>query len=387
MNPLRPELYLRLVDRFGRVEITNNGEEMVCEYRHNWFSYQGKSKSQLRLEVIHPGEYYKINCPFCNDTRCRLWVNYRWGLMEPRLGRRLLWLAHCFNDNCLSERGRAWELWNFLFGDTTELSCDVVRKGIVATAPAAILPPGQMTLLHELPADHPAYLYVKARGFDPVVLGRELCATYCECARPEYYRAQGRLVVPIFMNGNLAGWQARSLLDEGMEGFKHPKWYSCSGMKAGQLLYNFDVARTYPIVVVCEGITDVWRVGPCAVAALGHRLSHEKLQLLKENWRSGTLIMMLDNDGANHSAQDLNGLYFDNLRPHFAAGAVRVTLPENTDPADLSRDQIWTLITSEARQHGVRLPLQALGTFLPHDLIPGEVQSDKTELTGPEGEL
>ena len=92
-SPLQPELYRRLESRLGPVIIANEGEELV-----GWAATD-PCTGRPRLEVIMPGEYYRVSCPFCTDTRHRLYVNHRWGLWVPELRTDNLWLAHCFNED------------------------------------------------------------------------------------------------------------------------------------------------------------------------------------------------------------------------------------------------------------------------------------------------
>ena len=68
-NPTRYQL---LCARFGKVMIANAGEATVFGTpRFNMKSGQIESTTTLS------GEFYRIACPFCADTRHRLYVNYR----------------------------------------------------------------------------------------------------------------------------------------------------------------------------------------------------------------------------------------------------------------------------------------------------------------------
>ena len=70
---LCPELYNKLNSMFpGGVVIANQGEPMYSSSptQHNGSHF---------TSVISSGEYYRVNCPFCNDTKHRLWVNHMYG--------------------------------------------------------------------------------------------------------------------------------------------------------------------------------------------------------------------------------------------------------------------------------------------------------------------
>src|SRR5947208_1421278 len=94
MAPLNPALYAALQRAFGQVRIVHADARMDAVYLPG-------PDGRLRLEVISAGEYLTVCCPFCNDTRFRLWINYRWGLRDVRTGTRNRWLAICYHEDCL----------------------------------------------------------------------------------------------------------------------------------------------------------------------------------------------------------------------------------------------------------------------------------------------
>src|SRR5690348_11828499 len=110
-TPLRPELYKRLKGRLGPVTIVNEGDAFQGNVAWNPVT------RRLQLQATWPGEYYTTNCVFCNDTRQRLWINHRWGLYVKELKSDNLWLAICYNENCLSVPGRALQLKDLIFND------------------------------------------------------------------------------------------------------------------------------------------------------------------------------------------------------------------------------------------------------------------------------
>ncbi len=75
MSPLNPDLFEALAASFGTVLIANEGERARVDYRPSW----GSPKGQVRLKAVRTvsGEYYRVDCPFCTDTRKRLWINHQ----------------------------------------------------------------------------------------------------------------------------------------------------------------------------------------------------------------------------------------------------------------------------------------------------------------------
>jgi hypothetical protein len=93
---LCPTLYNALRSRVpGGIILANQGESMVQQ------STLDRQRGQYHTYVVHSGEYYRVNCPFCNDTRHRLWVNHMFGQPDAN-GQPMRFLVVCYNDNCLA---------------------------------------------------------------------------------------------------------------------------------------------------------------------------------------------------------------------------------------------------------------------------------------------
>jgi len=327
--PLRPELYSRLEARFRHVQIANEGQELMASYHRD--ALTGKQT----LDSRQPGEYYRVNCPFCNDTRKRLWINHRWGLKDPVTGSLNLHLCICFNENCVAtiKERRSW-LYAEVMADVGDGSLDVVLPSF-KTRPAEPVKaelPGDLVTLDHLPADHPACQYLRDRAFDPALLGQRLGVGYCPVANWNVQMATGRIIIPIMMDGQLRGWQSRYIGDPPNKFV--PKYYTMPGMRKTELLYNIDPARKYPYVVLVEGVTDVWKVGPVSVALFGKTLSATQELLISSIWNKGTVYVMLDSDAADDGRKIV-----ERLRGRVGK-CVLVELPDDRDPGDLSQEEL-----------------------------------------------
>jgi hypothetical protein len=109
-----------------------------------------------------------------------------------------------------------------------------------------------------LPA-HRAYL--EERGFDPDqitnfwgVKGIGISATY-----------GWRLWIPVILKGETVSWTTRSLLNDGTRYLSAPPEQEAIPLKS--VLYGLDHVRN--TVVVHEGPTDVWAIGPGATCTFG----------------------------------------------------------------------------------------------------------------------
>lgn len=324
--PLRPELYRRLQQYFGRVRIANEGEAMQALVQREALS--GKK----RLYVQSPGEYYCVACPHCGDTRQRLWINHLWGYRHPETKDRNLWLCHCYNDGCLNSYGRQKVLYDEVFSDFDHESRDIVLPGTKLPAgPVQAAWPGSMRRINELDHNHPARRYLEEdRHYNVDKLAEVYDVRYCLEPDDKYRSTFKRIIIPITMNGALQGWQARFV---GTPPCKEtPKYLSMPGMKRNQLLYNFDNARKSNFVVIMEGPTDVWSFGPEAVALFGKSASTAQLDLIARHWQK--VYVCLDGDAAN----DGQGIY-DVLGTRVKEKHM-VALPANLDPGDLPPDEL-----------------------------------------------
>jgi hypothetical protein len=340
-----PELYNRLKRRFGGVIVANAGARMALRDLH-------LADGRRKVTVDEPGEYYRVNCPFCSDTRKRLWVNHRFSEYP--------WLAHCFNETyCLSGhdgRPRRQRLFQMLF------DCNRPFKLKIAfgDAPEDQVPhevdlPGEIIPLPRLHWTHPANQYLRDRGYDVTELDRMYGVGYCQEAEQTYWPLSGRIFIPVVMRGELVGWQGRWPQDLNWKQTRTPKYYNLRGMPKRRMLYNFDNAKHYSTVVLVEGVTDVWSVGPMAVSLLGSELTSAQSDLLCEVWRGGTCVVMLDGD-----AQENNEIMTRELSTRFGdrgGRAFSLRLPPDKDPGDLSRDVIWDMISYEARRQGAAINL------------------------------
>lgn len=269
-QPLNPMLYSALRNRFGRVELSNPGMAARPE------PYTSTTTGRMNF-LWKGGEYYKVNCPFCHDTKFRLWVSYLWGHYDADYRTNHRDLAICYNESCLDAPGTRDQLFFQLFG----------LMGAQQVAQATILPgrtrpagpigsPGRVAVLSDLPPNHPACAYMASRGYDPASLGRLYGVGYCEEPSLDYPAMWNRLVIPICQDGQFVGFQGRVIGDEP----NRPRYYNPPNSYKTNWLYNRDQAKRYSVLVITEGATKVWRVGPMAVATFGKTISGQQPTLI-----------------------------------------------------------------------------------------------------------
>lgn len=129
-----------------------------------------------------------------------------------------------------------------------------------------LYPPG----LQALRRPHRAFL--ENRRFDPDAIA-DLWGVR---ATGPAGRLAWRLWIPIHLDGEVVSWTTRAVGD------RQPRYVSASPEEESEdhktLLYGEDLAGH--AVVVVEGPTDVWRIGPGAVAVLGLQTSPQQIDRL-----------------------------------------------------------------------------------------------------------
>lgn len=352
---INPVLYKNLEENFpGGVIIANEGEVMQT-------GATSIVAGKISTSILHSGEYYRVNCPFCRDTRHRLWVNHMYGQSDA-YGRVMKFVARCYNEDCLADRDN-WETFDravFNFKNVNErnqsafplnLSQDFTDPYTVVKAelPGNVIPLSQ--LVKSMP-QHPASAYMLARRYTLFDLDHYEIG-YCTAVNDNRYAvALNRIIFPIRMHGELVGWQAREIPSSYGPPYSAagPKYWGLPGMKKRLMLYNYDRAIGKPMLVVVEGATSCHRIGDCAVGLMGKTMSSQQYMMIINNWPNVPVVLMLDPD----AREEMTGIMNDFLNNHVVI--IPVWLADGYDPGDYDRVAIWNQIRAEAAKLGVILP-------------------------------
>jgi len=190
------------------------------------------------------------------------------------------------------------------------------------TAPSTLrckLPKGASPMLPE----HKRYL--TQREFD----ADEIAAIWGVQGTGPLADLNWRLIIPVYAGGELKSWQARALLKS-----QQPRYIAAPpsmGSSPKQLIYGADLALG--AVVVVEGVTDAWRIGPGAVATFGVGWTKTQALLLSRYQRVSILF------DAEEEAQ----ISARKLAAEIAAISgrdVTVLEPERGDPAEMSAAEV-----------------------------------------------
>jgi len=357
--PLNPTLYETLETKCGHVRVTNDGEARVVHY-----SPDPQRPGHLRTTVRQRGEQYAVNCPCCNDSRQRCYVSYQYGERDPRTGSANHHLWYCHNEKCHQDPVNRARLQAMLTPSLAgqaraqRRKADQAKAGNPAPAPTPqpIAAPEGRTPVDQLLADHPASQYLIGRGFDLAELSAVWGVCWVHSCRNTRPNAEGRIAFPILRpeppfstaadaQTVLAGWQARII--PGIQPAIAPdaRYLSAAGMQKSSVLYGLPQARqaTGP-VLIAEGPTDVWRVGPGAVALLGKSMSTTQRALLVQNFPGRPIVVMLDSDARKDALEIQRQLQAARRSQAGDNRVVLAELPVGTDPADHPRDELHAIV-------------------------------------------
>lgn len=391
---LNATLYQILRNRFGDVRISNAGQARQTRLRPDpqhpgWFIN----------EVTAWGEQYLVNCPFCGDTRQRLAISYRYGVVDRVANTRNYSAAYCPNEQCLKNPRNRDLLRNMLAIPVGQQ----IRQQVFEPQSAPeldqsselreVAPPEGIISIGELPASHPAVQYLKQRRFDAHEIGQKWGTCYCAWSENPRPAIRDALVIPIHMPQNtsncapegqgpvVAGWQARRLAPFPGE----PKYLSAAGVQIKRLLYGlpFALSSGGPIIL-CEGVFDVWRIGYGAVALFGKTLSSQQRTLILRHFAGRPLVVLLDADAEAEAESIASELRAARTGGPGENRVGRGILPAGRDPADCSVEELGTVIeqalgiyrggteTTRINPANLQVPQPALQTPLHQTQMPYE---------------
>lgn len=255
-SALAPQLFARLKLEFLNVRLSKAGMAFCAA---NAAAPASPNQSTWRIDDW--GESYLVNCPFCADQEHRLTICHMYGQPDPMTPDRrpLKYLAKCHRRDCLRDRCNRDQLFEWIWGhrnvaDRRRTLAPIRSHGYQAeTTGLESRPlPADSIDMSTLPDQHPGVRYLSARGF-----GRAHISSFALHHSPQYFCENGCIVAPIVFDGTQVGWQARRV--DGGHGTRR-KYHTSAGLAKSKILYNWDVACQQPMIVVCEGITDVWRI-------------------------------------------------------------------------------------------------------------------------------
>lgn len=295
-----------------------------------------------KVEHSQNGRFITTVCPVCGKRKLavdslkgtyRCWRGCGWGYIDKLLGRK-------FNIK------------------RTDVPPEIYT-------PPVWIPPGDSPSLLEFGEDSAPNLYLKGRGYDPTYLAETYSVRFCSDGKyfgGNAYSTHNTLIFPILVGSECIAWQSRLLYDpkhlsdaecvalgmtysESGRLKRFPKYFTMPGYKKGMGLYNIDQATQSNLVVIVEGVFDVFAVGKCAVATFGKEITSHQVGIVANNWN--TAVILLDDDADNAAGNLVSRLGAAGVK------AVSVHLPDGKDAGETSQSVIWDSIANICGKAGI----------------------------------
>jgi hypothetical protein len=391
---LNDDLYNRLlkaIDKglFGgnRIKVTNANVKM------SGHSIPDPSNpARKKFQITEWGETYQVCCPWCGDTRHRLYISHMFNEYDADTKTKNKHLIKCFNEDCQQDSEFIEYVINSL--STISVMLNTTNKpklhNIIQGAIKKIELPVGIVDVASLPLHHRACAYLLSRGHDPHKVANAFDLRWYEGNGTT--PGSSRIIVPMYNSTGLYAWQGRyvtyagsgdctglhlcanvmcgqtihsddaksvkcSMCNTDLAPIRLVKWYTAPGSKIGDNLYNYNQAKHYPYVIITEGPADVWRVGNPqesdaagpAVAVSNKKLTTNQTKLL-DHWINfnGACFLLFDGDAKESTYSQLN-----KLRTLFGNRVVAVDLPDDKDPGDLPHNIVWKYIYESADKAGI----------------------------------
>jgi DNA primase len=301
---------------------------------------------------------HSANCPLCDDTRGRLYVNSTTGLgwchncdtsfnslkavmTFAGLGKAdaMEMIRECETD--LNE-DRLYKLANTdLYADRRNKT--VIKPLLEAESPDFAVALGPKIHYRWEDNDHvkAAIEYLEGRGVSRKQMGRNHIHAIVYGKKYE-----GRVAIPVIMDGKAYSWVYRAVDPDAEK-----KVVNAKGNQQRRLLYNWDRASTYKNIVVAEGVFDALRIGPMAVATFGKKISDAQAALLSTK-KFESITVCFDQDAYKETkkyAKSLSEVIGEDadIRVCFLTGTAK-------DPGESSRDELIKQLKASPRWDSVQ---------------------------------
>lgn len=329
---------------------------MVTESGATPLSAPNGREDQMKVQVVSWGEVYKGRCPVCEragSNKKRLFLSHvsgqfvSLGNKQARAG--IIYVCH--NEHC-----RVPEITAAALRMARLPSLSIEGNAVSSDVPYQVLSdacvlPKKYALVNDPGMPEQFREYLQDRGFDLEELARTYRVGYAPkdstWFKPTPSQAlngieesvtyQDRIVIPIICQRMLVGFQARRI--DGEEKYKYLN--KPNGLSKSSLLYNLDTALLRREVCVCEGVTDVWKVGDRGVATFGREPSAWQRWALATGWRGdgmGILIPDRNDPKAGPAAADLRRYLVE--QDAFPRGCHILELAEGTDPGSYPAEEL-----------------------------------------------
>lgn len=263
------------------------------------------------------GGWVEISCPTCDDRSFHCGVNLASGYCNCWVCGHKSHLVPVLMKSTNLPYPEISKIVKEFSEDTFLQEEEVIR-------PESTLIPKEAT--KELPQLHLDYL--RGRNFDPIQIQKDYRIMACNTIGYFSYR----IIIPIFLDGKIICFTGRDVTGRQEDKYKNcPN--SMAQMEMKSCIYNIDTVKDR--MIICEGPTDVWRIGKGSVATMGVEYTTTQLALLAQK-EAKEIFILYDSDAITKAEK--------------LAAAVSTFCPkveilelENGDPGDMNQEDVIEL--------------------------------------------
>ncbi len=250
-----------------------------------------------------------ICCPYCNDH------NYHGGF-DLENGRYHCWrCGNHYLPKVITKLTGIYDSIPIIKNYSTGRV--YVGKRTTRTAQECTLPAG-CTALHG-----PYLKYLEQRGFSAGLLEKK----WDMHAANHIGDYKFRIIAPIYLRGELISYQGRDITGKSDLRYKACKLEN-EVIHHQDTLYGIDYARSNTVIV--EGITDVWRLGPGAIATFGIDFTRAQIEMMIMRFKKVAILF----DGEAQAQKQARKLV--EILCAYNIECRNLILPEG-DPGDLNQ--------------------------------------------------
>ncbi len=270
--------------------------------------------------------WLQLDCPMCGDTGRHLGYHPESGAFNCfKCGKHRQWevIAKLFQLS-LTEAGALCRLYGEQSGGLPKVPAKKLLQQSRLKFPYGTGP---------LQPEHLRYLY--SRG-----VTKQLASFWGLLGTGMHGAFSHRVIAPIFdQAGRIVCYQGRDITDKNKSKYK-----SCPDDEAvvpiKDCLYGIEKVPSLERVIVTEGVTKVWRLGPGAIATFGAQVSDRQVETLLLFTR---VYILFDDDEAGRKGSEQLA---QQLSPFMAGGKKTeiITIPGVRDVADLSERDALSLM-------------------------------------------
>lgn len=268
---------------------------------------------------VSPG-WINVQCPFCNDHSNHCGIN------------PVKYYVNCWKCGRHSIKELLVALLNISYRQADQIIEENETYDPIAlykqkrqnTNTSLSLPPGT----GDLKKMHKSYLL--SRNFNPEEIVSRWSIRGTEVLGPYAYR----IIIPIFLNSKLVSYQGRDVT-----GKSELRYMACQPedeiVSHKSITYGCDKIRNRKAIIV-EGVFDVWRMGPGAVATFGTSYSNAQIKFIQQIIDTAFLLFDPGDEQAEEKAHKL-ALQLSAIGT--TCELIELEDHDGRDPADLTQDE------------------------------------------------